>query len=185
MLNICLCVCFQYDPREAHLIVIKRTFIYLKDSTNFGLFFKKSNEYKLVGYCDEDYARDKIERNRSVNFHGQAKRQGTIALSTTEAKYIAAYNCFGSRVVKPKEDISNVLGHRLEDYNIFESNIPLLCDNIVAINLSKNPRLCSKDDFDIKFISTKHQLIDNFTKSLLKDKLIHIRDLLGLKFIKK
>ncbi|RDX79487.1 hypothetical protein CR513_40088, partial [Mucuna pruriens] len=37
-----------------------------RDTTNLGLHFKKSNEYKLVGYYDVDYARDKIER-KSTN----------------------------------------------------------------------------------------------------------------------
>ncbi|RDX64008.1 hypothetical protein CR513_57485, partial [Mucuna pruriens] len=32
----------------------------------------------------------------------------------------------------------------LEDYDIFESNIPLLSDNTAAINLSKNPILHSR-----------------------------------------
>lgn len=27
-----------------------------------GLFYRKSREYKLVGYCDDDYVGDRIER---------------------------------------------------------------------------------------------------------------------------
>lgn len=32
---------FQWDPRETHLIVIKRLFNYLKGTTNLGLLYKK------------------------------------------------------------------------------------------------------------------------------------------------
>ncbi|RDX78384.1 hypothetical protein CR513_41346, partial [Mucuna pruriens] len=56
-INICLCAHFQFDPRETRHIIVKTTFRYLKDVTNLGLFFKKSDEYMLIGYCDADYAR--------------------------------------------------------------------------------------------------------------------------------
>ncbi|RDX90018.1 Copia protein, partial [Mucuna pruriens] len=75
------------------------------------------------------------------------------------------------------------------------SNIPLLCDNIVAINLSTSPILhpyakyieikhnfigdyVQKGILDLKFISTKNKLTDIFTKLFLEDKLVHIRNLL-------
>ncbi|GAU16279.1 hypothetical protein TSUD_299110 [Trifolium subterraneum] len=50
------------DPRESHLTVVKRIFRYLKGTTNLGIFYKKSNDFKLVGFCDADYAGDKSER---------------------------------------------------------------------------------------------------------------------------
>ncbi|RDY14829.1 hypothetical protein CR513_00037, partial [Mucuna pruriens] len=39
---------------------------YLKGTTNLGLCFKKSDKYRLVGYKDSNYARDRIERKASV-----------------------------------------------------------------------------------------------------------------------
>jgi len=39
-----------------------RIFKYLKGTTNLGIFYKKSKDYKLVGLCDVDYVGDKIER---------------------------------------------------------------------------------------------------------------------------
>ncbi|PNY05239.1 retrotransposon-related protein [Trifolium pratense] len=62
LFSVCLCARFQSDPRESHLTAVKRIFRYLKGTTNLGLFYKKSNDYKLVGFCDADYAGDKIER---------------------------------------------------------------------------------------------------------------------------
>ncbi|RDX88570.1 Copia protein, partial [Mucuna pruriens] len=96
--------------------------------------------------------------------------------------------------------LHNLIKHQLEDYDILESNIPLLFDNIITINLSKNPILhfrakhienkhnlimdyVHKEIFELKFISTENQLVDIFTKSLLEDKLIHIKNLLSITFM--
>ena len=62
MFSVCLCARFQSDPREHHLSAVKRIFRYLQGTTNLGLCYKKSHEYRLVGFCDADYAGDRIER---------------------------------------------------------------------------------------------------------------------------
>jgi len=102
LFSVCLCAWFQSDPRETHLTTVKRIFRYLKGTTNLGLLNKKSSDYKLVGFCDADYAGDWIEsKSTSGNcqFLGEnliswaSKRQATIALSTSEAEYISAASC--------------------------------------------------------------------------------------------
>ena len=64
--------------------------------------YKKSSDYQLVGFCDADYAGDRIERkstNGNCKFLGEnliswaSKRQATIALSIAEAEYISAASC--------------------------------------------------------------------------------------------
>ena len=60
LFNVCLCARFQSDPRESHLTAVKRIFRYLKVTTNLGLLYRKSLDYKLVGLCDADYAGDRI-----------------------------------------------------------------------------------------------------------------------------
>ena len=62
LFSVCLCARFQSDPRESHMTAVKRIFRYLKGTTNLGLLYKKSLNYKLVGFCDADYAGDRIER---------------------------------------------------------------------------------------------------------------------------
>jgi len=93
-ISVCLCARFQSDPRESHLTVVKRFFRYLKGTTNLGLLYRKSLDYKLVGFCDAEYAGDRIERKSTsgnYQFLGEnwiswaSKRQATIAMSTTEA----------------------------------------------------------------------------------------------------
>ncbi|PNX95521.1 reverse transcriptase (RNA-dependent DNA polymerase) [Trifolium pratense] len=102
LFSVCLCARFQSDPRESHLTALKRIFRYLKGTTNLGLFYKKTNDYKLIGFCDADFAGDKIERKSTsgnCQFVGEnliswaSKRQTTIALSTVEAEYISAAKC--------------------------------------------------------------------------------------------
>jgi len=62
LFSVCLCARFQSDPRESHLTAVKRIFKYLKGTTNLGLLYRKSLDYKLIGFCDADYAGDRIER---------------------------------------------------------------------------------------------------------------------------
>lgn len=80
---------------------------------------------------------------------------------------------------------------KLEDFQIYESNIPILCDNTYVICLSKNPILKSrakhikikhhvigdyvqKGILNLKFIDIDHKWADIFTKSLAEDRLIFI-----------
>jgi len=94
-----LCARFQSDPRETHLTAVKRIFRYLKGTTNLGLLYKKSLDYKLFGFFDADYAGDRIERkstSENCQFLGEnliswaSKR---LALSTAKAEYISAASC--------------------------------------------------------------------------------------------
>ncbi|RDX86028.1 Copia protein, partial [Mucuna pruriens] len=66
--------------------------------------------------------------------------------------------------------------HQLEDYDIFETKHIEIKHNFIRDYIQKGI-------LDMKFISTNEQLADIFTKPLLEDKLIHIRDLLGMKFM--
>ncbi|WJX61599.1 hypothetical protein P8452_46671 [Trifolium repens] len=198
--SVCLCARFQSDPREPHLTAVKRIFRYLKGTTNLGLLYKKSLDSKLVGFCDADYAGDKIERKSTsgnCQFIGEnliswaSKRQTTIALSTVEAEYISAAKCCTQLLW---------MKYQLEDYNITESSIPLYCDNTAAIHLSKNPILHSrakhieikhhfirdhvqKGTINIQFIDTDHQWADIFTKPLAIERFDFIKKNLNMHFI--
>jgi len=100
LFSVCLCARFQSDPRESYLTVVKRIFRYLKGTINLGLLYRKSLDYKLVGFCDANYVGDKIERKSTsgnCQFLGEnliswaSKRQATIAMSTAEAEYVTPY----------------------------------------------------------------------------------------------
>ena len=42
MFSTCLCARFQADPKESHLIAIKRIFKYLKGTPNLGVWYAKT-----------------------------------------------------------------------------------------------------------------------------------------------
>jgi len=151
----------------------------------------------LIGYSDADYGGCKIDRKSTsgtchllgsslVSWH--SKKQACVALSTTEAEYIAAGNCC-AQILWMKQ--------QLEDYNIFLNHIALKCDNTSAINLTKNPIMHSrtkhieirhnflrdhihKGNCEIEYVDTKHQLADIFTKPLAKDRFYELRRDLGI-----
>ena len=87
--------------------------------------YKKSSDYKLVGFCDANYTGDRIERKSTsgnCQFLGDnliswaSKRQAIIALSTADAEYISAASCCTQLLW---------MKHQLEDYQITESCIPI------------------------------------------------------------
>ena len=71
MFATCLCARFQANPKESHLIAIKRIFRYLKGTQNLGLWYPKDTCFNLVGYSDVDYAGCRVDRRalqEAVNF---------------------------------------------------------------------------------------------------------------------
>jgi len=192
LFSVCLCARFQLDPRESHLTVVKRIFRYLKGTTNLGLLYRKSLDYKLIGFCGADYAGDRIERKSTsgnCQFLGEnliswaSKRQAIIVMSTSEAEYISATSCCTQLLW---------MKHQLEDYQINANSIVIFCDNTTAICLSKNPILHSrakhieikhhffrdyvqKGILDIQFIDTEHQWADIFTKPLTMERFDFIK----------
>ena len=89
---------FNSCPTEVHLTTIKPILHYLKGTRNLGLLYKKSDDNNLIGFSDADWAKDKDNRysttgNLFVMSGGAiswlSRRQPEVALSTTEAEYIA------------------------------------------------------------------------------------------------
>ncbi|GKE92127.1 hypothetical protein Tco_1573222, partial [Tanacetum coccineum] len=52
----CLCARYQANPKESHLIVVKRISRYLKGTPSLGLWYPKCLGFDLKGYSDSDYA---------------------------------------------------------------------------------------------------------------------------------
>ncbi|XP_057719299.1 secreted RxLR effector protein 161-like [Arachis stenosperma] len=93
---------FQSQPKESHLSAVKRIIRYVHGTSNYSLWYPRSDKFSTVGYCDADFAGDIIDRRSTYGicyFLGyslnvwSSKKQSTVALSTAEAEYIAASFC--------------------------------------------------------------------------------------------
>jgi hypothetical protein len=66
MLGVCMCARFQANPKECHLMAVKRIFRYLVDTPNLGLWYPKGSTFDLLGYSDSDYAGCKVDRKSTT-----------------------------------------------------------------------------------------------------------------------
>lgn len=62
MFSVYKCVGFQYNPKEWHLLVVKRIYRYLVGTIDYGLWYPRTNDFNLVGYSDASYAWDIVDR---------------------------------------------------------------------------------------------------------------------------
>ena len=183
MLSVCICARYQCTPKVSHVTAVKRIFRYLSKTLDFGLYYPKLSSFELMSYSDADYAGCRSARKSTsgtCHFLGNSlvswfsKKQNSIALSTTEAEYIAA-GLACAQVLWMRQT--------LQDYGIVCDTNIIRCDNTSAINLSKNHILHSrtkhidirhhflsdhvdKKDIELEFIKTNNQLADILTKPL-------------------
>jgi hypothetical protein len=44
------------ETKESHVLAVKRIFIYIKGTQEFGLWYTKGKDLSLIAYTDEDRA---------------------------------------------------------------------------------------------------------------------------------
>ena len=197
MFATCLCARYQADPKESHLMAVKRIFRYLKGTPNLGLWYPKDSGFKLIGYSDSDFAGCKMDRksttgscqllgNRLVSW--SSKKQHSVSTSTAEAEYVAAGSCCAQILW---------MQHQLADYGVIATKTPIFCDNTSAIAITNNPVLHSrtkhidiryhfirdhvmKEDIELHFMPTEYQLADLFTKPLDESRFNFLLGKLGM-----
>jgi hypothetical protein len=139
MFSVCICARFQASPRESYLKAIKRILRYLKDTQNIGLWYPNGAKFELIRYFDSDYAGYKFERRSTSDtcqllgrslVSWSSKKQNSVALSTTEAEYIASGSCC-AQILWMKATLNN--------FGIKFKNVPLLYDNESVVKLTNNP----------------------------------------------
>ncbi|GKB40935.1 retrovirus-related pol polyprotein from transposon TNT 1-94 [Tanacetum coccineum] len=125
------------------------------------LWYPKGTGLETIVYADSDHVGDYVDRKSTsgvCTFVGCcltswfSKKQTALAISTTEAEYVSAEKaCQQALWMK----------QALVDYDIKLDDIPVLCDNKGAIDLSKNPVLHSRT----KHIEIRHHFLrDNVQK---------------------
>lgn len=182
---------------KTHWMAVKRIIRYLKGTKDLRLMFKKNAKDYVFGYCDADWASDVNDRKSCTGYvflrsggaiSWNSKRQPTVALSTTEAEYMALSAATQESMwLKQFED------------EIFGSDrtMNIFCDNQSAINLANNngySARCKHIDIRhhyvrqkvsdkscvIHYINTDENAADALTKSLHKQKFQHCRNMFGL-----
>jgi len=162
---------FSANPGRAHWTALKRVFRYLKGTKNYKLLYSSKGNANLIGYSDADWAGDVDTRRSTTGYafvlQGGAiswcsKKQSTVALSTTEAEYLA----IGAAC---QETIwLRSLLRELDPSAIAEPTI-LYSDNQSAIKLSENNAYRARS----KHIDTRH----HFVRQQVKEgtiKLVHL-----------
>ncbi|KAI3735789.1 hypothetical protein L6452_15302 [Arctium lappa] len=183
MYSTCLCARYQSEPKESHLIVVKRIFRYLKGTPNLGLWYPKDSGFNLTRYSDSDFVGCKLDRKSTTGgcqllggklVSWTSKKQISVSTSTTEAEYVAAGSCCPQVLW---------MRNQLLGYDLQLTKIPIYCDSTSAIAIANNPVLHSKTkhieiryhfirdhvmngDIELHFIPTDYQLADLFTKPL-------------------
>ena len=192
-----VCARFQTESKESHLFAVKRIIKYVSGTVDLGIWFTYDSGAIISGYTDSDWASSCDERkstsggcfyvrNNLVVWH--SKKQNSISLSTTEAEYIAAGSCC-SQLLWMKQMV--------KDYGIEQDTMVLYCDNMSAINISKNPvqhshtkhidirhhficELVEDKTIALEHVETEKQLGDLFTKPLDLQRFEYLRTSLGI-----
>jgi hypothetical protein len=177
---------YQATPKQSYLLTAKRIFRYLKGTMDYGLWYPRNQNFQLSVYSNVDWANCVDERKSTSGgafLLGYSlvswlnKKQGSISLSTTEAKYIAA-STYCTQVLW--------IIQKLEDLEVkYIAPIPIHCDNTTAISLSKSLLFHSNTKHipikyhflreqvtntvvALHYIPSKDQIGDIFTKPLAK-----------------
>ncbi len=215
------CARFTHCPRASHAEAIKRICRYLKKivvldkkhNMKHGLMFRRDPEFRLECYVDADYAglwkqeddQDPICVKSRTGYvmmlnknpvHWVSKLQTEIALSTTEAEYIAL-----SQAMRELIPMREFLSHLQQKMKI-ESKHPIKIqstvfeDNNGCISIVKAPKMTPRTKhiavkyhffrehigeekgIIIEKIDTLEQIADIFTKGLAADKFEYLQRLL-------
>ncbi|KAL5777409.1 hypothetical protein ACOSP7_010335 [Xanthoceras sorbifolium] len=161
---------YMNNPGKIHWEAVKWILRYLRGTTNKTLCFK-GGDTTLTGYVDADLAGNVDIRKSTTGYvytlGGTAvswvsQLQKIVALSTTEAEYVAVTEA--SKEMVWLQSFLGELGKKQED------NV-LYCDSQSAIHLAKNPSFHSR---------TKHiQLRYHFIRSLLEDGILKLEKISG------
>ncbi|GJX30609.1 retrovirus-related pol polyprotein from transposon TNT 1-94 [Tanacetum coccineum] len=106
---VCMCACYQAKPTEKHLHAVKQIFRYLRGTINMGLWYPKDSCIALIAFEYADHAGYQDTR-KSISGSKQllgerlvswsSKKQKSMAISSTEAEYIALSGCLENEVVE-------------------------------------------------------------------------------------
>lgn len=175
-----------------------RVLRYLKGTRSLRLRLGGDTPINLVGFTDSDWA-NCLDTRRSVGGYAWSlgsgliswctRKQRTVAASSCEAEYMAAFEAAQEGIWLRM--VMSALGHGNNKATT------ILCDNNSAINLSEDPLLHSRvkhvdikyhflrervasNEILLRYINTKDNVADIFTKALPSPQFGRLRSILGL-----
>ena len=189
---------YLVQPRCVHLVATKHVMRYMKVTIDFGLYYDRNHDYRLYGYIDAYW--DRTVSNRKLTSGGCyclgsamiswfSRKQSSVALSTVEAKYIAA--CSAScEAIWLRKLMSGL-------FNLELDTTVILCNNQSCIKMTENPvfhdkskhieiqyfyirDMIQKGAIKLQYVSIDEQVTDVLTKALSRVKFEYFRDKLGV-----
>ena len=190
---------FAANPSKEHMSKAQYICHYLNRTPNYSLVYDGSGDEGIIAFMDFNWAADPIKR-RSITgyffklagriFSWQSRAQKTVALSSTEAEYMALSGC--SRQAVWIQALLKELGYKIP--------IVLICgDNQGLIFIGSNPvqeqhskhidicyhyvrQLIEEKKIELFFVEGAENPADLFTKNLGATKFLKFREQLGLEF---
>ncbi|GJQ96014.1 ribonuclease H-like domain-containing protein [Tanacetum coccineum] len=153
-----LCL-YMHDPREPHLIAMKRVLRYLRGTTDLGLQQFWSTTSQLIAYSDADWAGCPATRRSTSGYcvflgdnllTWSSKRQDTLSRSSTEVEYRGVANA-----VAETSWIRNLI--RELHTPLFTATLGYY-DNVSVVYMSANPvqhQRTKHIEIDIHFVRDK------------------------------
>ena len=187
---------FCSQPTEAHRTAVKRVFRYLKKTINLALRYHKDGE-SVIGFSDADWGGDLDDRHSTTGnvfmlasgaVSWISKKQAVVALSTSEAEYVA---------LSMAAQEAAWLQKLFSDLKIPKQPIVIMEDNQGAIALARNPISHSRSKhidlrfhfireaaqegmIDIVYCPTSEMVADLFTKPIPLGQFEKLRSLMGM-----
>ena len=133
---------FMGNPGREHWNAVKWLLRYLSGTSSHGILFggSEAKVCQVSGFVDSDFAAD-IDKRRSITGYvfilnggavsWKASLQSVVALSTTEAEYIAL-----TEAVKEAKWLNGLVS----EFGLKQDSVCIGCDSSSAIQLSKNPK---------------------------------------------
>ncbi|KAL3821238.1 hypothetical protein ACJIZ3_007143 [Penstemon smallii] len=162
---------YMHNPGKKHWEAAKWVLRYIKGTQNLGLRFEMNREEVgkfLIGYVDSDYAGDLDKRRSTTGYlftmaggpvSWRSTLQSTVALSTTEAEYMAAGEAM-------KEAIW--IHGLIKDLGVHQEQVEVYCDSQSAIHLAKNQvHHARTKHIDVRFHFVR-EIVDEGTILLVK-----------------
>jgi hypothetical protein len=197
---------YMANPGPAHITAAKRVLRYLRGTTDLSLTYEGTIK-PLSGFSDADWAGCHDTRQSTSGYvfslgsgaiSWSSRRQQAVALSSTEAEYMAE-----TQATKEAVWLQHILRCLDQDSKaatpIYRQSATILhCDNQGAIALAKNPQFHARSKhidiqwhyvrqavdqgvIDLCYISTADQVADIMTKALPSDRFAMLRSRMGIK----